>query len=509
MSNCQPQRLYLFHDLRHIQCGDLEWRAPDGTTLPLVDPPEQTGRARAEPVHLPRGIRLAAKEAKKTECLPAGVRLGRVVFEEGLYRSWYLDAEYPAGKDRGCHSNVPVVAASICSVESKDGLDWSAPAASPIHADGQTAMDGFTVFRDPAAPSSERYKAVYMAMPSRTDWAGLWKQYQRISSYYRDSRLGSDYMCCLYGAVSPDGVQWKAIREPLMIHKGDTDTTVYYDANLRKYVMYTRLFKQGRRWVGRAETSDFRQWEGVMPLLWPDLDRPLSDDIYTNCRTTYPGIPAYHLMFPMIYHRRDQRSDVWMYSSEDGISWGKVPGGPVVRHGKHGSWDAGFIALGNDLVPWRKECVATLYRGTAYPHKYPRWPKVMDANRIAWAYWPTGRLSAIVADGEGEFWTPPMTSAGRTLRLNICTRPSGWIRVGAVRVGRDSGDSTGREPCKDKRNLRGATGTMMESAAVCGDGLSLAVRWNGEGRIDIEPGLKVALRFRLRAAELFGFEWVD
>ena len=44
-----------------------------------------------------------------------------------------------------------------------------------------------------------------------------------------------------------------------MLHPSDTDTTVLWDPALGKYVMFTRMFREDRRWIGRAEADDFRR----------------------------------------------------------------------------------------------------------------------------------------------------------------------------------------------------------------------------------------------------------
>ena len=61
------------------------------------------------------------------------------------------------------------------------------------------------------------------------DNARLWEQYEQVHPRHRDVRINSNYIYCLFGLVSPDGLHWKRIDEPLLIHKGDTDNTVYYD----------------------------------------------------------------------------------------------------------------------------------------------------------------------------------------------------------------------------------------------------------------------------------------
>ena len=481
------QKTYLFTDARHILCGDLGWFSPDGTHIRLIDPPKPVVNLHARPGWVPYGIRLAAQKAEKTDPFPVGTTLGKVIFDEGMYRSWTIKPAYPPGRNFGCYSEDAAVALELQHTESKNGYDWSAPQACALDPRGGTGFDAFTVFKDPHGKPDERYKAVYLGVPPKSDWPKLWDQYQKLPPYYRDTRLGPHEMACMYGAVSPDGIHWKALPGILMIHKSDTDTTIAWNENIRRYVMYTRLYKQNRRRVAKATSEDFYRWSPVEPLLLPPLDGPLSNDIYTNAYTAYPGLSDYHLMFPMIYHRFSQTSEVQLYSSDDGLNWLNVPGGPVVSPGRTDEWDGEFLSVGNDLVPFGPDRVALRYFATAYPHKYPRWPEVLDASRCAWAYWPKGRLSAVVADEVGEFYTHGVRPEGKELRLNVRTRKAGCVQVGLVDIPGRSAD---------------------DGDPISGDGPSRPVTWAGRTTLQVPENKDVVLHFRLRAAELFGFEWV-
>jgi hypothetical protein len=192
-------------------------------------------------------------------------------------------------------------------------------------------------------------------------------------------------------------------------------------------------------------------------------------------------------MFPMVYHRYTQTSDVRLFSSADGICWSEVPGGPVLKPGAVGEWDSEFIHAGKDLVPLGDDRIGIPYHGTSFPHKYPRWKGVLSAGRSTWAWWPKGRLCAVVASEEGEFATFPTTPAGRGLTLNVRTQRAGEVRVGLIGV-----DGRRAEDCDP----------------IFGDHLAAPVHWKGGSDIGVKEGSSVTLHFKLRAAEVFGFEWV-
>jgi hypothetical protein len=315
-----PQKTVLFTDFRHIQCGDLGWLSPEGKGISLRNPPEPQIEVEAGVGLVPRGIRLQAQRADKTNTLelPEGVAMyPRVICDGGVYRAWHLHKDYGSTQNPESYLKQAPSSVEVCYVESTDAYRWTEKARCPIDVPGQTWLDGFTVFIDPASLSEERYKAVYSARPPKSQWPALWEAYQEVHPRYRDTRLDARIRECLYGAVSPDGLHWAPIPEPLMVHKGDTDNTMYYDPWLQRYVLYTRLYWQDRRWIARAEAEDFRNWGPVQPLIWPKLDGSPSDDMYTNGRSEYPGIPSEHLMFPMVYHRLTQTSDIRRRASRE------------------------------------------------------------------------------------------------------------------------------------------------------------------------------------------------
>lgn len=482
-----PAKTVLFTDARHILCSDLRWLSPEGVQLPVAGPPEPEVKPTTDLNRVPRGIRLVAQKAHKSDPLPRGTHFNRVIYDGGVYRSWYLDVKYRSGQRLGSYARENPQTVEVCYTESNDAHAWVEKGRCAIDLSMHTGFDGFGYFIDPHAPAAERYKIIYGATPPQAEWAALWEQYRQLHPRHQDGRIKPDKIHCLYTIVSPDGLQWTPQREPLMIHQSDTDTTVFWDDWLARYVMYTRFYPRQRRTIGLSLSEDFRHWGPVEPLIGPRLDWALSDDIYLNAYSTYPGVSAYRFMFPMIYHRYDQRSDVRMYTSDDALYWHEVPGGPVITPGEPGAWDSEFIHAGKDLVPLAGDRVGVPYHGTPYPHKYPRWPAVRDGGRVAWAWWPKGRLCAVTADEAGEFYTFPMQPAGRALRINANVHRGGELRVGIADVaGRSAADCT----------------------PIIDNGFALPVAWQGQTDIGTSTDTLVTLHFKLRAADLFGFEWV-
>lgn len=491
----RPEKRILFTDYRHIEAGDLAWLTPKGDALPVEGPSGEPVPARAHTGFVPYGIRLQAMKPDKEGPLDSGPP-GGAMYDDGLYRAWSMDTHYPPGADLGSYSVKTPDSITISYSESKDGYVWQQKGSHTIPVKHGTGFDGACFFIDDHGKPEERYKAIFHAsMPPGSPLnAELWKRYAQLHPVYRDPRIKPDKTNAMFGMTSPDGVQWKLIEKPLMTHYGDTRNTLYYDEWLGKYVLYTRLYWCRRRMVARAVSDDFYNWGPVEPVLWPPLDDPLSFDLYTNGRTSYPGLPSYHLMFPSVYRRLDQTTEVQMYSSFNGIMWNRLPGGPIVAAGDFNGFRDEYFNLSGNLLPWQKNRVALHYSGDSHPHKYPRWKgEGRGANGLVW--WPQGRLSAVVADEVGEFHTFRMPVRGSQLRLNARVRRAGEIRVGLV-------NEQSNVPVAVEN--RGAD----QCDPIWGDSDSHPVTWNGKTDVTLPLNSKINLHFKMRRAELFGFEWV-
>ena len=456
---------------------------PSPPDFALSNPPGSQVPLHARPRQVPHGIRLEAQPATTEGPVEGWKGWGRSIYDGGCYRSWHfeINGHTKLGSGAAAHAT-EYDSVYVCGAASEDGFAWREVSRSRVEVTSQRGFDGASFFIDPAAPPQERYKVVYCARFPQGEYDEMVRAYLERPLRHRDSRLTWEQRYGLYIMVSPDGENWESVNEPFMLHPSDTDTAVLWDEELGKYVMYTRMFENDRRWIGRTEADDFRNWEPVAPLIWPRLDEPPDHDYYLNGYTRYPQLPEYQLMFPMIYHRFTERSHVQLFGSSDGMVWNEVPGGPVFEPGEPGTWDSEFLGSGKDLMPFGPDRIAIPYTGIPYPHKYPRWQTVWDTWNMGWASWPKDRICAVVAEGEGEFWTQPVVPAGGRIRLNYRAPAAGEIRLG----------------------IEGVEG---RSAADCdpltGDEMGRLVTWGGEADLRIPEGKALVLHCRMRSARLF------
>jgi hypothetical protein len=366
------KRLY-FTTWYHIRPGSFSWRDDSGKPVGLTAE-VAAGAAHLTHVDQPYGIRLVAQRAERIGPLlqaerpweeGAGVALTTVIQDGGIFRGWggpFTTSGDPPGQKHFYY------------LESSDGLSWKRPNLGLVDINGSRennlvnifGTDGGSIFIDRSAPSSERYKLMAEGHFSRD----VCDAYRKVRPHDWDpkSRRTSDGGASgMKGACSPDGLHWTMFPDPMVVEVTDTQLTAYYDERLRKYVAYTRTWVAGirsarvpndgvrgwgagRRSIGRSETADYRRFPLHETMLEPGPELLPSDTLYTNGKTTMPGAPDQHLLFPTIWHTAGDSTSVALAASHDGKLWHFLPGSPVFGTGSFGSFDGGTIFAHPNLV---------------------------------------------------------------------------------------------------------------------------------------------------------------
>ena len=102
--------------------------------LPVARPPLARTEAHAELGYQPRGIRLAVQPAAKSEPLEQPPP-GKVIYEDGVYRSWNVVWELPPSADARTFYSTPPSSVTVRYAESDDGFAWRTVADSPLAVD--------------------------------------------------------------------------------------------------------------------------------------------------------------------------------------------------------------------------------------------------------------------------------------------------------------------------------------------------------------------------------------
>jgi len=485
-----------FHDWRYVYHGEHRWETEEGESLGLwstepVPPLCWAGR------YIPTGVRLRALPARKSEPFircdapwEGVISSPTAIYEDGRYRMWYeaVPPEDMAGGRAG-ERNL------LCYAESDDGIVWRKPSLGLATYQGRSENNivyggplapewgyhGGSVFVDPRCPANERYKAIHLGFISKDTFEGYKRRYPGEIDPHNE-RVGRP--SAVFGAVSPDGIHWSPLPEPLMLQMSDTQNIAYYDSFLRKYVAYLRTWVMGRRSIGRAESDDFRHFPLPETIIWPGADVGASDLWYANGKTVYPGTSDYHLMFPKRWRVSKDRFYVHMATSPDGILWGFPPDGRVLSPGERGEWDTGGVSVGCGMVELPGGRVGVPFTGFRVPHKYTRRPPLGE---IAWAWWQKGRIVALEAEEHGEFRTMYVIFKGNELHLNVRTDHVGEVRVEVL--------ESGGKPVKGR--------TFEDCDPINGDFLDRVVTWHGESYLDRGSNEPLAFRVRMSSAQLF------
>ena len=100
-------------------------------------------------------------------------------------------------------------------------------------------------------------------------------------------------------------------------------------------------------------------------------------------------------------------------------------------------------------------------------------------------------MSADAGYNGGEFTTPGLVHAGRTLTLNCDGSAGGWIKV-------EIQDENGTP-------LLGLS--LTDADVLRGNGLSKVVTWNGGSNVQQTAGRPVKLRFVMRDCKLYAMQF--
>ena len=387
----------------------------------------------------------------------------------------------------------------LAYAESDDGVTWTKPSVGSVEFEGSKDNnivfdDIGTVFKDPSAPADERYKLIY--------------QYKKE---------GGDRVL---GAVSPDGLRWTRLEQPLLTgYVSDTQIVAKFDEEQGKYIGYFRGWDRhehgryhGRRNISIAETETFGSWPAPRPIVTPDVQDGPDVDIYTNAYSPWPGGADAHLMFPVFYHRRLDVTQLHMMTSRDGLNWerhARKPMVPTAEPGTSGNpgldWHTGVYA-GCGVISPRPDEHSLLFHPSATSHNNLLRTRegylqdvVDDLGYICRATWRKDGFTSIETETKGAFTTYPLVFTGSTLKVNAWTRFRGEIRVEVA----DASVETRPQPAVP---IPGRT--LADCDTLTGDILDGTVTWNGESDLSAWSGKQVRLRVEMTRARIHALEFV-
>jgi hypothetical protein len=517
----------VFTNWIYVRTGQGDWVNDKGQSV--FGKPVKAGPwdAHFRGLMMPHGVRLIAETAQRMNkpLIPRdrpweamGIGVGTLLRDGDKYRLWGF-----------CQDTEGVC--RMCYFESDDGQNWQRPDVGVMNYKGSTANNllrdvygrpweydpsgdqkpaysvvHFSVFKDPNpdAPPEERYKSAREGDAENSYFEKVWKKKYPWSVMALEPDPGRVH--CINGAVSPDGIHWTDLKEPIAIEMSDTHIVIDFDPITHNYLLFTRSYMVApraldqpnpterthgfvcRRAIGLGVSPDFHHFPPSSVVVESENDWLPTDTIYTNCKTTIPGAPDEHVMFPAIYHQADDTFSILFYSSYDRKVWHKASPNPVFDTASFGQFDGGCILAYPNLTELGNGDWILPYTGFTYPHKYPRGAWSFDAAAMVW---PKGRLAAIEAPEQGEFWTVGLMPPGRTIRINAVTQRAGKVCA---------------EICDfDGKPVPGRT--IADAKPIIGDQFRKPLEWDGGSDIGVEAGKPIILHFVMDHAKLYGLDF--
>ncbi len=451
------------------------------------------------------GVRLVMNEPYHTgEVLltadqPWEKRIGGIVWNQGTVRKegdkirlWYqLITLKKDPKLEGTHAATQ----SMAYAESTDGIHFTKPKLDLHEFLGQKpnnilipASRGGTVWIDPTAPPSHRYRSQTKGAKGR-----------------------------LYFFHSADGIRWHPTHA---IQNGhcDTQNIAFWDQRYDRYVLYTRMWvrfpgKEGNyRYHRRMESDDLVHWSNDQPVIRADkVDLSKYDsatkqppvDYYGACLFRYPDEHGVYLAlahaFWHWYERPERllgpnRFDVRLMVSRDGKDFERVGGrAPFLRLGPEGSFRSRMIwalptpiRMGNELwiYYWasNKDHAGCIDEAAGGKLQTGITRAILRLD---------GFVSADAAYDGGELITRPLCFKGDRLELNVDTSAGGVVKV----------------ELRDVENKPIPGYTLAEATPICGNAVAMPVSWGDRRDVGKLAGRRVRLRFVMQDCKLYAFRF--
>jgi hypothetical protein len=384
---------------------------------------------------------------------------------------------------------------ATCVAESSDGVHWVKPGLGLHEAFGTRSNNiiwaenqfshNFSPMLDanPKADPAQRFKA-----------------------------LGGTSKSGLTAFVSPDGVQWKKLREqPVFtkeqvgtVHTFDSQNVAFWSEAEQRYVMYFRVYHQRTRRIARVESKDFVTWTNQMLMEYRGADGEAVEieQLYTSQTHPYFRAPQLYVALAARFMLGRQvlteeqakainihpsyfkdTSDAVFMTTRGGNYYNRTFMSAFVRPGiGPQNWVSRttYPAL-NVVQTGEHEMSAYVNQDYAQPTAHlRRYSMRLD-----------GFASVRAPHEGGEMRTKLFTFSGARLFLNFATSAAGFIRV----------------------EVRDAAGNVVpglslgESPEMIGNEIEREVRWKSGKTLADYPGKEIQLQFVMKDADLYAMRF--
>ena len=414
-----------------------------------------------------------------------------VLREETIYRMYYRGGE-------------DITRSLTCYAESTDGITWTKPSLGLMEVDGSADNNvigfpnapQFCAFRDtrPGVPKTEQYKANAL----RTT---------------REDNIG------LFAYVSADGIHWSKLSEKPIVanvlrNHFDSQNVMFWSEVERQYVLYARHMVGGKRATARATSDDFLHWTEPTLMTYSDTGTTIpSEHLYTN--QTHPYFRAPHIYISLagriFFNRRTLTDEEMVYAETNILGMEEVyPKSDETKDCSDGvllttragtttynfMFKESFVRPGIGHSNWTTRnnypALGIVQTGSTEMSFYVQrdfLQKTSYLERMTLRLDGFTSLNAPYAGG--EMTTKPFTFVGDELEINYSTSAAGRIKV-------EIQDADGRI-------IPGYS--LKECHEIIGDEIMRIVEWEGGSDLSMLIGKAVRLRFAIRDADVFSFQF--
>jgi hypothetical protein len=378
---------------------------------------------------------------------------------------------------------------TTCIAESGDGIHWQKPFLK-IFKIGGFRKNNVILAND--APSSHNFSPFLDKNPN-ADPA------QRYKALAGEDKAG------LRAYASPDGIQWKKLRDKAVISgfAFDSQNVSFWSESEQCYLCYFRSWTgggySGFRSVSRTTSKDFIEW--TKPEAMTFGDTPL-EQLYTQQTSPYFRAPQIYIaiggrFMPGKQVLSDEEakklnvdpgyfkdcSDAYMMTTRGGNVYDRTFMEAFIRPGigmKNWVSRSNYPAL--NVVQTSPEEMS-LYvnqdyaQPTAHLHRY--------SLRI------DGFTSLSAPYNGGEMITKPFTFSGHELEINYSTSAAGEIRF----------------ELQDENGVPVPGFTLEDSQAIIGNEISRVVRWDKAADLGSLITKTVRLRVQMKDADLYSIRF--
>ena len=376
-----------------------------------------------------------------------------------------------------------------CVAESEDGIHWKKPELGLYEIRGSKknnvvlarhrACHNFAPFLDtnPNAKKTERYKA-----------------------------LGGTGKPGLIAFTSPDGIHWKEVQVTPVLTEGwfDSQNVSFWSPSEKCYLCYFRVFKDRIRRISRSTSTDFIHWsKPVLMEYRHDGGTAPIEHLYTS--QTHPYFRAPHLYVSTAARfmpGRQVLSDDEAKKINVHPKYFKDTSDSILQTTRGGKYYdrtflSSFIAPGIGAKNWVSRtnypALNVVQTGQTEMSIYVNQDYAQSTAHLRrYSMRLDGFASARAEYSGGELLTKPFLFSGKKLSINFSTSAAGGIRIELQSA--------------DGKPLSGWT--LNESREQIGNEIERIVSWKAGNDLSKLAGKPVRLRFVMKDADIFAFQFI-